>query len=476
MAPSGGSHSFEARLQSLKDTIVEQPQSEPGEVAPSSKALLIRNELLVSSHAAPTVQTFLKNQHVKFARLTSLLRGDLKFPPGTKRPNDDVEVWRLLPPHPPVITLVEKMWAGVLKSNKRAVTPNHVLIPASWGDQCPFGPPTPSPTTWTDLHGPHGHDGAGITMIDAGYQWDLHWGTNPLAKLVNLVSHQAYHPVALTAPLTATAAGFQGKWAIDRPDKPDYNNDGRLDALAGHANFVLGVLGQYASYPTVTLWNHFGGFYPDPDEYTRELSVCRSLILSRLMSPSPDPLINLGFAFSPLKDASKQDVLSIAWDLVFQVLGTDPTKLLMFTPAGNQGTKAKRYPGALNTRYPGKYPNVMAVASHDLGTDAPSLDAAGKIWSNYGNWIAFSAIGADVTSTFLPVKMATEDDVAPYPVRDFTQTETALWTGTCFAAPKVTASVAEQFQMVGSLSQAVQNVISVLGAPPVPDLGYVLPI
>ena len=284
MASSGGSHSFEARLESLTG-IVSRAQSEPGETVPTSNALLIADELLVSSRFAPKAQAYLNSKNVKFARLTTLLR-NLRFPGGMTRPNDDVEVSRLLPPHPPVITLVEAMWAGPLKANKRAVTRNHLLIPASpWEDQCPFGPPAHSPTPWNHFHGPAGHGGAGITVIV---------------------------------------------------------NDQRLDALAGHANSVIGVLGQYTSYPSVSLWNHFGGFYPDTDEYTRELSVCRSLIRSHLQTQNQ--LINLGFAFTPLKDASKQDVLSIAWDLVFQVLGTDPTKLRVVTPAATRARRLRAIP------------------------------------------------------------------------------------------------------------------------------------
>jgi hypothetical protein len=481
MPPSGGSHSFEHWLESaqLRKTIVAQPQSEPGQTSFTSKSLLIRDELLVASQVVPHVEVYLKNHKVKFVRLTSLL-AELKFPSGTTKPSTDVEVWRLLPPHPPVIDLVHGMWADFLKGNKRLVTPNHVLIPASWQDQCPFGPPLPSTTPGTNLHGPNGHGGAAITVIDAGYQWDPAWGSNPLDELVKLAENQAQHPKPIN-PLTPTTGPvaqqeFQGTWVNDRIDRPDYNGDGLLDALAGHANFVVGVIGQYATHPTVTLWNHFGGFYPDPNEYTRELSVCRSLIVSHLKTKNQQ-LINLGFAFSPLKDAKKQDVLSVAWDLVFEVLGTNPDTLRVIAPAGNQGTSAMRYPGALNTRYPGQFKNVMAVASHDAGKFVPSLDVTGSPWSNYGSWITCSAVGADVTSAFLHVDMATQDDdTSPRPMRDFTTTNTALWTGTCFAAPKITASIAQQHSTVNSLTQAWSNVLSTTGATQANGLGYVVPI
>src|SRR6266446_2079480 len=168
--PSGGSHSFEARLKSGTPGIVTTSQPEPGENPPISQVMLIADELLVASHYASIVQGYLKAHHIKFARLTSLLQG-LKPapPPGLKL--EDVEVWRLLPPHPPVIKLVQGLWQyGPLIGHERAVTPNHVLIPANWSDQCPFGPPLPSATTVSELHHPGGHEKSErVTVIDAGF-------------------------------------------------------------------------------------------------------------------------------------------------------------------------------------------------------------------------------------------------------------------------------------------------------------------
>jgi hypothetical protein len=224
----------------------------------------------------------------------------------------------------------------------------------------------------------------------------------------------------------------------------------------------------------VSLWNHFGGFYPDRDQYTRELSVCRSLIQSHLTTKNP--LINLGFAFVPLKEIGKEHVLSVAWDTVFRVLGTNSDKVRVITPAGNQGSTVKHYPAALNTLYPRRFPNVMGVASHDPEKKTPSLDIKGLPWSNHGTWVTCSAIGSDVASTFLHLAMATQDDDSPYPQRDFSVTDLASWSGTCFAAPKVTGSIAAQYGVVGSLDQAWKNILTINGAlQPNSDMGYVLP-
>jgi hypothetical protein len=118
----------------------------------------------------------------------------------------------------------------------------------------------------------------------------------------------------------------------------------------------------------------------------------------------------------------------------------------------------------------------MAVASHDSGKNAPSRDVTGATWSNHGKWITCSAVGADVTPTFLHVAMGTEDDMDPHPVKNFMPTNTAHWSGTCFAAPNVTGSIAEQHMTIGSLTQPWNNVLSTLGATQVSGLGYVLPI
>jgi hypothetical protein len=481
--PSGGSHSFEARATSLTPTIVTTSQPEPGRSPAISQVQMIGDELLVATARGADVQGFLNTNGIQFARLTSLLAG-LKVPAALK--TYDVEVWKLLPGYKPMTNFLPTLWSTTLANDQRAATPNHILIPAGWQDSCPYGPPEPSKSS--TLRHPEGDHELSVTVIDAGYQWN--WQVpNPLDRMAHITKKQGQHPKPAEQYQNALVptrgdlgdlreTPFQADWIDDHNDVPDANHDKRLDALAGHGNFVIGVLAQYFNFPDVRLFNHFGGFYPDPDEYIRELSVCRSLIRSFTLHPKdPSPLINLGFSFVPLKQPGKDHVLSQAWDTVFRVLGKDPDKLLMLTPAGNQGSNVWHYPAALNTLYPGQYPNVWGVASHDPGKQTPSLNDKGKFWSNYGEWVKCSAIGSDVRSTFLHVKSPTEDDADKrHPVHDFTQNNLAIWSGTCFAAPKITGMLAAQYAVTNSLNQAWQNLVSTGGHIQNTNMGVVFQV
>src|SRR2546421_262409 len=123
-----------------------------------------------------------------------------------------------------------------------------VLAPAPADHTCPAGPPTPTdPGALQPSPGPPQR----VTIIDSGYQWDPNWGQDPF---------NAYGQVAPAgAEWVAT-----GGWAPGVPDRPDADNDGRLDALAGHANFIAGVIGQQCTNvrAQVTVMNHNGGFDP----------------------------------------------------------------------------------------------------------------------------------------------------------------------------------------------------------------------
>ena len=51
-----------------------------------------------------------------------------------------------------------------------------------------------------------------------------------------------------------------GAWLPGIPDVPDADSDGVLDALAGHANFVAGLIAQGCPQAEITIRNHNGGF------------------------------------------------------------------------------------------------------------------------------------------------------------------------------------------------------------------------
>jgi hypothetical protein len=324
----------------------------------------------------------------------------------------DVDILRVdLPDHRDIVDLTRDLRRSLPDSEQEKFSPNHVLIPAPYDDHgCPWGPP--EPTHARDLP-PASGPFEPVTIIDSGYQWDASWGTNPL----DARGHFGYEQASW---LNA------GVWAPSAYDVPDYDGDGDLDALAGHANFIAGLIAQRCPNAEIAIRNHNGGFDPASDDFPTEASVARSLCES-----GGAKVIDLGFAFLALDDA-----ISCVWEVAFEYVRS----AMVLAPAGNQHSRDLHFPAALNTKFPGQFPNMIGVAS--LTERRP-----GKIepshFSNYGDWVTCSAPGTDVDSTFLPVAMPVEEDEqVPRTARDFSASGWARWNGTSFATPKVVAAIA----------------------------------
>ena len=73
-------------------------------------------------------------------------------------------------------------------------------------------------------------------VIDSGYQWNP--GVGQRIRSRHLSSDQR----SSQAEYQSEPSPERGSRSI--PDVPDANSDGFLDALAGHANFVAGVVAQ----------------------------------------------------------------------------------------------------------------------------------------------------------------------------------------------------------------------------------------
>ena len=280
-----------------------------------------------------------------------------------------------------------------------------------------------------------------VTVIDSGYQWDPTWGDNPLEGLCQLDVRQAQW------------LAHDG-WQQGTPDVLDVNQNGRLDALAGHANFVAGIVAQHCD-AAITIWNHNGGFFPTSDNVPTEAAVCRSILMAHQETPAK--VIVVGFAF-----ASLDHFVHHMWD------ATKLGDTIVVVPAGNQDSNHWRYPGALNGRYPGRYPNIVTVASHDANDAMTKSD-----FSNFGPWVTCSAVGRDVKSTFLRVNMAVEDDEdTDYPQYDFTANAWAQWSGTSFSSPKVAGAIcAELAESGGTAMAALETVLGTGDPDPEEDLG-----
>ena len=355
---------------------------------------------------------------------------------------EDVEIWQLELPAlrregQDIFDVTRALRSALGEGYERTVSPNHVLVAAPVSDECPHGSPIQANAIPPFVPNA-GVLNAAVAVIDSGYQWDKNWTANPLdAMCQQLEVKPGMHPTP-------------GGWVNDDDDVPSVAGV-YLDALSGHANFVAGLIAQRIAQPNITIWNHNGSFAAGPGHsLPTEAAVCRSLLDSQ--SNALTKVTYVGFAFATLDDH-----VSNLWDIPFKS-SIDGIGHPVVAPAGNQGSANKRYPAALNAKYPGQYPNVFGVGSLD--------DTAGhaiSTFSNRGDWVACSTVGENVFSTFLDIDMPPEEEPTKGP-HDFASNSWAVWNGTSFSAPKLAAALVDQ-----DFERLVDGLV------PDPLAGYTLP-
>jgi thermitase len=422
----------------FSDRVLNHPRiaSSSPEQSKGPRVLAINDHLLVCETAWPLVRELLKGLNVPVHPLTTMFDGLSDTPTAG---SENVRIVRLTLETDDIFGLMPKLRHGLKQDDWHKVSPNHVLIPAMEPHGCPWGPPHPI----SDAPGlrPALDSSVRVTVIDSGYQWDPRWGSNPLEDY--------------NGPINESEADYVGStgWARGIPDGLDADNDGNLDALAGHANFIAGVIAQGTGHASLTILNHNGGFDPTSDDLPTEASVALSLANS-----SAAQVIDLGFAF-----LTHGGLVSCAWDLAFNQLGRDA---IVVAPAGNNSSPTPRFPAGFS------YPNLLAVGSIDglKPNGAPERSS----FSNHGPWVKWSANGTDVQSTFLSVDMPVEEDPAAGD-QDFTGNSWASWSGTSFATPKVVAALAEQLADGDSPAEAIQHLKSKGVEDPLGEVGVALP-
>lgn len=195
------------------------------------------------------------------------------------------------------------------------------------------------------------------------------------------------------------------------------------DGDVGHANFVAGVLltrSERVRPRVMRIVDTFG--------------VCRETDLIAGLGQAYDhQIINLSLGGYTLDDrppllltAALTRLLGSGDRVVVAAAGNDGQHDRPFWPAAYAGT-------SVSWRR-----RVVAVAAHDGRRISD--------WSNTGTWITLAAPGADVTSTF--VNHEGFDD------------GWATWSGTSFAAPFVSAAIADALAGAGSARLAAEAVIA----------------
>src|SRR5262249_38242860 len=157
------------------------PSQDPEKPVP--QVLAVRDELLVSQSVSEDFIAWLDEElHIKPTSeqpISSLFRGH------GQDSDDDVELWQLdigarLAERDDAIFEIARQARDKFDS---LVSPNHVLVPASNGDECPYGPPS-SVKKAPERNGSLGK-AEPLTVIDCGYYWphDQSWGDNPLEEI-----------------------------------------------------------------------------------------------------------------------------------------------------------------------------------------------------------------------------------------------------------------------------------------------------
>jgi hypothetical protein len=417
--------------------------------------LAARDQLLVGESVLDDVQRLLGRRGVDSRPLARLFDG-------VTLPHDGIED----------VVVLEVTWGGglhnplsrnvfsathhlrrSLQGQESKVSPNHVHVAAPVGWACPHGPPHPTP--YEVLPTSRDRPSVPVTVIDSGYIWDDAWGPNPLEDLCSL---KGPYPADVLTLDAGWQTGTQDALAFGRDQHPSV-----LDALAGHANFVAGVVAIGCPNPEITLWNFNSAFVDESREIPLEIALCRTLLKAReptAEQPEPASLINVGFSF-PADD----DHVSMAWKSTFEALGPE---VVVVAPAGNQASPHRRYPAALSDRYGDLYASVIGVASINYGSDRRSK------FSNYGGWVTCSAMGSEVISTFIRAGNVRPEDGSHGRVVDF-DAPWATWNGTSFAAPAVTAAIAKEMNGDGPRAawERLKSPAKGQGPDQVAGLGYV---
>lgn len=232
--------------------------------------------------------------------------------------------------------------------------------------------------------------------------------------------------------------GHRADWLKDvgGDDDPRLDEKGYLNLSAGHGTFIAGVVRQVCSPAWVDVKQVLGqtGFAQDSD-----LATEIGLAGEKLRNHDGGGVINISLGWDEHEDAPPG---------VEQALRDLPPRVVVVGAAGNVNSGKKVYPAAFSEQLD----YVVAVASLDRH-GLPST------WSNRGDWINFSAIGEGIVSTYLEGRekagsSAEDDPYDPEPDVWVGPRPWAVWSGTSFAAPQISARIAEILAQNQELSAA----------------------
>lgn len=229
-----------------------------------------------------------------------------------------------------------------------------------------------------------------------------------------------------------------------------------LDLGAGHGTFVAGVVRQVAPDSDVKIIRAL-----EVDGTGTELEVAEAIRRAAAMFRQSDKhgILNLSLGFETI-DEEEPLALELALNQV-------PDDVLVVAAAGNASSGIKLWPAA--------FERVIAVGSHQGDPDRTPSE-----WSNLGTWVAFSARGECVVSTFVngremdPPRGPERQLYDPHPDTFDESDPIAMWSGTSFSAPQIAGALAREWGADPSLTpiQVRQKVEQ--GQPPSPMHGVLM--
>lgn len=246
------------------------------------------------------------------------------------------------------------------------------------------------------------------------------------------------------APSPVFVAGHAGL-----PDQPDSDDDHYLDPAAGHGTFIAGLIKGLAPGVDVELVGVLHG-YGDG----RESDVVAELQKLLLRATRPH-IVNMSFgAYVPDDMGALHGAVTRLRD----------EGVILVAAAGNDATCFPQYPAA--------FEEVVAVGA--ITRDDPPAPA---FFTNYGPWVNACAVGTDLVSRFFDGFNGGEPEVTgddPPDPDDFHGW--AVWSGTSFAAPVVTAAIAHELAASGQAPADVLDTLLVDADESIPMLGAIVEV
>lgn len=309
------------------------------------------------------------------------------------------------------------------------VGPNHVLGPCDHLQNAAANPmPTDVPLPPIPSPDPAG-SGATVVILDSGFDPDNEW--------------------------------LRGRVDGD-PEKPILDNQGRMIPNWGHGTFVAGQVLQYAPSARVIARRVF-----DANGLVEEWELAKAL--NRIDDAD---VVNLSIGTFARRDGSMLAVERAQRRLLYR-----QPDVVLVAAAGDEGVTRPVFPAASKC--------VIAVGSVERNPNSGRWQRAP--YSNHGWWVDACAPGSGVVSTFLRYRGAVvpfddDDDDAEEcganasPGEGCEYDGRARWSGTSFAAPVVTAQIANWITDGYSAQEAVAGILDAPERTRLQELGtLVLP-